>query len=88
LARGDIVYLPMTELGTSERYLDCAVKVFQPILSAESAILLGDSVVNTFQGKGSVGTSINLNPYVAAGSGRSGLCRRSSAWSVFDRENG
>jgi protein involved in polysaccharide export with SLBB domain len=62
LARGDIVYVPMTELGTSERYLDYAVKVFQPILSAESAVVLGGSVVNTFQGKTTVGTSINLNP--------------------------
>src|SRR5271165_4154419 len=56
LARGDIVYVPLTELGTSEQYLDYAVKVFQPILSAESAIVLGGSVVNTFEGKGSVGT--------------------------------
>jgi protein involved in polysaccharide export with SLBB domain len=62
LARGDIVYVPMTELGTSEQYLEYAVKLFQPILSAESAIVLGGSVVNTVQGKGSVGTSINLNP--------------------------
>ena len=62
LARGDIVYVPMTELGTSERYLDYAVKVFQPILSAESAVILGGSVVNTLQGKTSTGTSINLNP--------------------------
>jgi polysaccharide export outer membrane protein len=62
LARGDIVYVPLTELGTSEQYLDYAVKVFQPILSAESAVVLGGSVVNTLQGKGSVGTSINLNP--------------------------
>ncbi len=62
LARGDIVYVPLTELGTSEQYLEYAVKVFQPILSAESAVVLGGSVVNTLQGKGSVGTSINLNP--------------------------
>src|SRR5271166_3183902 len=62
LARGDIVYVPMTELATSEQYLEYAVKVFQPILSAESAIVLGGSVVNTVQGKTSTGTSINLNP--------------------------
>ena len=36
LARGDIVYVPLTELGTSEQYLEYAVKAFQPILSAES----------------------------------------------------
>jgi hypothetical protein len=30
LARGDIVYVPKTELGTSEQYLDYAVKIFQP----------------------------------------------------------
>jgi polysaccharide export outer membrane protein len=62
LARGDIVYVPQTELGASEKYLDYAVKAIQPILSAESAVILGGSVVNTVEGKGSVGTSINLNP--------------------------
>ena len=53
---------PMTELGTSERYLDYAVKVLQPILSAESAVVLGGSVVDTFKGTSTVGTSVNLNP--------------------------
>jgi polysaccharide export outer membrane protein len=62
LGRGDIVYVPTTELGTSERYLEYAMKVFQPILAAESTVVLGGSVVSTFKGKGSVGTSINLNP--------------------------
>ncbi len=62
LERGDIVYVPMTELGTSERYLDYAVKVLQPILSAESAVVLGGSVVDTFKGTSTVGTSVNLNP--------------------------
>jgi hypothetical protein len=62
LGRGDIVYLPMTELSASERYFDYAMKVVQPILASESAIVLGGSVVNTLQGKTSVGTSINSNP--------------------------
>ena len=62
LGSGDIVYVPTTELGTSERYLDSAMKVFQPIRADESAIVLGGSVVNVFQGKATTGTSINLNP--------------------------
>jgi hypothetical protein len=52
LAPGDIVYVPKTELGTSEQYLNYAVKVFQPILPAESAVVLRGSVVNTFQVRG------------------------------------
>jgi hypothetical protein len=62
LGRGDTVYVPMTELGASERYFDYAMKVLQPILASESAIVLGGSVVNTLQGKTSVGTNINSNP--------------------------
>ncbi len=62
LGRGDIVYVPKNELGTAERYFDFAVKAMGPVLSAESAIVLGGSAVNTLQGKGtSVGTSINLS---------------------------
>ncbi len=60
LARGDIVYVPLTELGASERYFDYATKALQPILSAESAIVLGGSAVSTIQGKTSVGTSISV----------------------------
>src|ERR1700693_5590247 len=44
LARGYIAYVAMTEFGTSEQYLEYAVKAFQPILSAESAVILGGSV--------------------------------------------
>lgn len=58
LARGDIVYVPMTELGTSEQYLDYAIKVFQPIISAESAVVLGQ----TIKSKQTVGASVNVNP--------------------------
>src|SRR5271166_5848871 len=58
LARGDIVYVPLTELGTSEQYLDYAVKVFQPIISAESAVVLGQ----TIKAKQTVGASVNVNP--------------------------
>jgi hypothetical protein len=35
LGRGDIVYLPMTELSASERYFDYAMKVVQSILASE-----------------------------------------------------
>jgi len=62
LGRGDIVYVPMTELGTSERYFDYAMKVLQPVLAAESTIILGGATVNTLEGKTTTGTSINLNP--------------------------
>ena len=62
LERGDIVYVPKTDLGASEHYLEYAMKVLQPILAAESALILGGSVVNTLEGKTTVGTSINLNP--------------------------
>jgi polysaccharide export outer membrane protein len=62
LGRGDIVYVPKNELGTAERYFDFAVKALGPVVSAESAVVLGGSAVNTLQGKGtSVGTSVNLN---------------------------
>jgi len=62
LRRGDIVYVPKNDLGTAERYFDFAVRALGPVVSAESAIVLGGSAVNTLQGKGStVGTSINLN---------------------------
>ena len=62
LQRGDIVYVPKNELGTAERYFDFAVKAMGPVLSAESAIVLGGSAINTLQGKGStVGTSVNLS---------------------------
>ncbi|MFZ0602139.1 MAG: polysaccharide biosynthesis/export family protein [Roseiarcus sp.] len=62
LRRGDIVYVPKNDLGTAERYFDFAVRAMGPVVSAESAIVLGGSAVNTLQGKGTtVGTSINLN---------------------------
>lgn len=62
LGRGDIVYVPKNELGIAERYFDFAVKAIAPVVSAESATVLGGSAVNTLQGKGaSVGTSINLS---------------------------
>jgi polysaccharide biosynthesis/export protein len=62
LRRGDIVYVPKNDLGTAERYFDFAVKAMGPVVSAESAIVLGGSAVNTLQGKGtSVGTSVNLS---------------------------
>jgi hypothetical protein len=39
------------------------MKVLQPVLAAESAIVLGGSVVNVINGKGSATSrSINLNP--------------------------
>lgn len=60
LQRGDIVYVAKNELGTAERYFDFAVKAMGPVVSAESAIVLGGSAVNTLQGKTSVGTSINV----------------------------
>ena len=62
LRRGDIVYVPKNDLGTAERYFEFAVRAMGPVVSAESAIVLGGSAVNTLQGKGTtVGTSINLN---------------------------
>jgi hypothetical protein len=57
-----IVYVPMTEFGTSERYLEYAMKVLQPILATESVIVLGGSAINTLQGKTTTSTSVNLNP--------------------------
>jgi polysaccharide biosynthesis/export protein len=62
LGRGDIVYVPKTELATSERYFDYAMKVLQPIIASESAVILGGAVINTLQGKTTTGTSLNLNP--------------------------
>lgn len=61
LGRGDVVYVPMTDLGTSERYLEYAMKVLQPILAAESTVVLGGEVVNTLKGT-STGTTVNVNP--------------------------
>jgi len=62
LARGDIVYVPKNELGTAERYFDFAVKAMAPVVSAESAIVLGGQAINTLQGKATtVGTSINIS---------------------------
>jgi hypothetical protein len=56
------VSMPKNELGTAERYFDFAVKAIAPVVSAESAIVLGGSAVTTLQGKGAtVGTSINLS---------------------------
>ncbi len=62
LERGDIVYVPLNELGTSEHYFDYAMKLLQPVLAAESAVVLGGSAVQTLSGHTSVGTSVNLNP--------------------------
>jgi hypothetical protein len=62
LERGDIVYVPKNELGTAERYFEFAVKAMGPVVSAESAVVLGGSAITTLHGKGAaVGTSINLN---------------------------
>jgi polysaccharide export outer membrane protein len=62
LRRGDIVYVPKNDLGTAERYFDFAIKAIAPVVSAESAIVLGGQAVNTLQGKAStVGTSINIS---------------------------
>jgi protein involved in polysaccharide export with SLBB domain len=62
LERGDIVYVPKNELGTAERYFDFAVRAMAPVVSAESAIVLGGQAFTTLQGKGTtVGTSINLS---------------------------
>jgi polysaccharide export outer membrane protein len=62
LARGDIVYVPLTDLGASERYFDYALKVLQPVLAAESSVILGGAMIQTLDGKTSQGTSINLTP--------------------------
>ena len=43
LRRGDIVYVPKNDLGTAERYFDFAIRAMGPIVSAESAIVLGGS---------------------------------------------
>jgi polysaccharide export outer membrane protein len=63
LGRGDIVYVPTSELGTAERYFDFALKVFQPILATESSIVLGNAVGNIIRGNSTqTGTSINVSP--------------------------
>jgi polysaccharide biosynthesis/export protein len=62
LRRGDIIYVPKNDLGTAERYFEFAVRAMAPVVSAESAIVLGGQAVTTLQGKGTtVGTSINLS---------------------------
>jgi polysaccharide export outer membrane protein len=62
LGRGDIVYVPTTELGTAERYFDFALKVFQPIVSAESGVVLGSAAVNVLRGAATTtGTSVNIS---------------------------
>ena len=55
LRRGDIVYVPKNDLGTAERYFDFAVRAMGPVVSAESAIVLGGSAVNTLHGQGHLG---------------------------------
>ena len=61
LQRGDIVYVPKNELGTAERYFDFAVRAMSPIVTAESAVVLGGQAITTLQGKANtVGTSIGL----------------------------
>lgn len=63
LGRGDIIYVPATELATAERYFEFALKVMQPILAVESGIVLGKTVVDIIKGKDTqTGTTINLGP--------------------------
>jgi len=63
LESGDIVFVPVSDFATAERYLDAALKVLRPVLALESAIILGDSARKVLQGEGqTTGTSINLNP--------------------------
>ena len=61
LQRGDIVYIPKNDLGTAERYFDFAVKAMGPVLSAESAIVLGNAAANSFHNRNGLGTSISVN---------------------------
>jgi polysaccharide export outer membrane protein len=61
LQRGDIVYVPKNDLGTAERYFDFAVRAMSPIVTAESAVVLGGQAITTLQGNATtVGTSIGL----------------------------
>ena len=43
--------MPKNELGTAERYFDFAVKAMGPVVSAESAIVLGESRGNHASGQ-------------------------------------
>jgi polysaccharide export outer membrane protein len=61
LARGDIIYVPASDLGNAERYLEFAQKLFAPILSAESGVVLGSAAVSILRGASSnTGTSVNI----------------------------
>ena len=62
LKRGDVVYVPKTELATVERYFEFATKVLEPILQTESAVILGGAAVQTLKGQTSQGgASISLS---------------------------
>jgi polysaccharide export outer membrane protein len=61
LKRGDVVYVPKTELATAERYFEFATKVLEPILQTESAVILGGAAIQTIRGQnGQSGASISL----------------------------
>jgi len=61
LKRGDVVYVPKTELATAERYFEFATKVLEPILQTESAVILGGAAIQTIKGQnGQPGASISL----------------------------
>jgi polysaccharide export outer membrane protein len=61
LKRGDVVYVPKTELATAERYFEFATKVLEPILQTESAVILGGAAIQTIRGQnGQPGANISL----------------------------
>ncbi len=61
LQRGDVVYVPKTELATVEHYLEVATKVLEPILQTESAVILGGAAIQTIKGtNGQSGANISL----------------------------
>jgi polysaccharide export outer membrane protein len=61
LKRGDVVYVPKTELATVERYFEFASKVLEPILATESSVILGGAAIQTIKGQnGTSGASISL----------------------------
>jgi hypothetical protein len=61
LKRGDVVYVPKTELATVERYFEFASKVLEPVLQTESAVILGGGAIQTIRGQnGQPGADISL----------------------------
>lgn len=63
LESGDIIYVPKTRLATLERYFEIAAKALQPILGIESAVILGQGVLDVIEGKdSSVNVSIPIGP--------------------------